>query len=169
MSATVIGKYIDELDQKLDPNAQPSQPENKNIGQEDLQTSGRMVEQKLQQAGQKIEELGHQTDQKLESLGGKAEEATTPKTRPRAGGVAGKSPDWTSWMAGRNGLHWKGQVGHLARSRLMNFFARRVDALSVWAIFFTGRKRVATDDGIEVATSQFSHLFPGKISLSDRT
>ena len=74
----VIGKYIDELDQKLDPNAQPSQAENKNIGQEDLRTSGQVVESKLEQAGQKIEELGRRVDQKLESLGGKANEAVGP-------------------------------------------------------------------------------------------
>ncbi len=75
---TVIGKYIDELDQKLDPNAQPSQAENKNIAQEDLSTSGQVVESKLEQAGQKIEELGRRVDQKLESLGGKGNEAVGP-------------------------------------------------------------------------------------------
>jgi membrane protein required for colicin V production len=74
----VIGKYIDELDQKLDPNTQPSQGENQNIGQEDLKTSGQVVEQKLQQAGQRIEELGRRVDQKLESLGSKAKEAVDP-------------------------------------------------------------------------------------------
>ncbi|MGA2797474.1 MAG: CvpA family protein [Thermoguttaceae bacterium] len=74
----VIGKYIDELDQKLDPNTQPSQGENKNIGQEDLKTNGQVVEQRLQQAGQKIEDLGRQTGQKLESLGGRAKEAIDP-------------------------------------------------------------------------------------------
>ena len=82
----VIGKYIDELDQKLDPNTQPSQPENKNIGQEDLKTSGQVVEQKLQQAGQKIEELGRQAGQKLESLGDQAKRPLTLKNRLRAGG-----------------------------------------------------------------------------------
>ena len=75
---TVIGKYIDELDQKLDPNTQQSQPENKNIGQEDLKTSGQVVEQRLQQAGQKIEEFGRQAGQKLESLGDKSKEAVDP-------------------------------------------------------------------------------------------
>jgi hypothetical protein len=75
---TVIGKYIDELDQKLDPNTQPSEAENKNIGQEDLKNGGQMMEQKLQQAGQKIEELGRQAGQNLESLGGKAKEAVDP-------------------------------------------------------------------------------------------
>jgi len=75
---SVIGKYIDELDQKLDPNTQPSEAENKNIGQEDLKNGGQMMEQKLQQAGQKIEELGRQAGQNLESLGGKAKEAVDP-------------------------------------------------------------------------------------------
>jgi membrane protein required for colicin V production len=74
----VIGKYIDELDQKLDPNTQPSQPENINIGQEDLKNGGRTVGQKLEQAGQKIEELGRQAGQKLESLGHQSKETVEP-------------------------------------------------------------------------------------------
>ena len=60
------------------PTTQPSQAENKTIGQEDLKTSGQVVEQKLEQAGQKIEELGRRVDQKLESLGGNAKEAVAP-------------------------------------------------------------------------------------------
>ncbi len=82
----VIGKYIDELDQKLKPDTQPPQGENKNIGQEDLKNSGRMAEQKLQQAGQKIEELGRQADEKLESLGRQAEQAVDPQKPPQGRG-----------------------------------------------------------------------------------
>jgi membrane protein required for colicin V production len=74
----VIGKYIDELDQKLDPNTQPSQAELKNIGQEDFKTGGQLVESKLEQTGQKIEEFGHRIDQKLESLGGQVKKAVDP-------------------------------------------------------------------------------------------
>jgi len=68
----VVGKYIDELDQKLDPNTPPSQPVEKNIGREDLKSIGRTVEQGLQEAGQKMEDLGGQSDQKLEELGRQA-------------------------------------------------------------------------------------------------
>ena len=84
----VIGKYIDELDQKLVPSAPASQPENKNIGQEDLQNSSRMVEEKLQQAGQKLEELGSQTDKKLEDPGRQAQETDDSQTpqQSRGGG-----------------------------------------------------------------------------------
>jgi membrane protein required for colicin V production len=70
----VIGKYIDELDQKLQPDAQGSPGENKTAGQDDLQNSGQRLEQKLEQAGQKIEELGQRIDQKLESFGSKSGE-----------------------------------------------------------------------------------------------
>ncbi len=75
----VIGKYIDELDQKLEPDAQAPQGENKNIGQEDFKNSGRLVEQKLDQAGQKIEDLGRRIDQKLESLGAQAKQPAEPE------------------------------------------------------------------------------------------
>jgi membrane protein required for colicin V production len=63
----VVGKYIDELDHKLDPNTLP--PENKNLGPNDLKNSGLSLEQKLQEASQKLEEIGRQADQKLEGLG----------------------------------------------------------------------------------------------------
>jgi membrane protein required for colicin V production len=82
----VIGKYIDELDQKLEPSAPASQPENKNIGQEDLQKSGRMAEEKLQQAGKKTEELGSQADKKLEDLGRQDQEAIDPQTPQQSRG-----------------------------------------------------------------------------------
>jgi len=91
----VIGKYIDELDQKLKPSAPASQPENnkednKNVGQEDLKNSGRMVKEKLQQAGQKMEELGRQADKKLEDLGHQAQEAIDSETPQQSRGDSSK-------------------------------------------------------------------------------
>ncbi|HEY4759712.1 MAG TPA: CvpA family protein [Thermoguttaceae bacterium] len=68
----VIGKYIDELDKKLDPNTPPSQPEEKNIGTDDLRDAGRVLEQKLNEAGRAIEALGRQTNQQFETLGSQA-------------------------------------------------------------------------------------------------
>ena len=87
---SVIGKYIDELDQKLEPDAQPAQAENKAMGQDDLKGGGRIVEQKLEQAGQKIEDLGRRVDQKLELLGGQAQQAAEPeKPASEQGGCSG--------------------------------------------------------------------------------
>jgi membrane protein required for colicin V production len=83
---TVLGKYIDELDHKLDPNTLPPQTENKNLGQEDLKNSGRSLEQKLQEAGQKLEEIGSQTDQKLEELGHQAPETVDRQTLQQSRG-----------------------------------------------------------------------------------
>jgi membrane protein required for colicin V production len=83
----VVGKYIDELDHKLDPATLPSQPENKNLGPENLQNSGRALELKLQEAGQKLEELGRQADQKLEDYGQQAHETIDSQTlQPSRGG-----------------------------------------------------------------------------------
>ncbi len=75
----VLGKYIDELDQKLDPNTPPSGPAEKNLGQADGNYPGKAVEQRLQQTGQKIEELGRRADQKIEELGRQAHEALNPQ------------------------------------------------------------------------------------------
>ena len=54
---SVIGKYIDELDQKLEPNAQPAQAENKAMGQDDLKGGGRIVERNWSRQGKKSKTL----------------------------------------------------------------------------------------------------------------
>jgi membrane protein required for colicin V production len=82
----VIGKYIDELDQKLDPNTPPSQPEYKNIGRTDLEDAGKSLEQKLNQAGQAIEELGSHADQKLETIGHQVTDTLNTQTPQQSRG-----------------------------------------------------------------------------------
>ena len=98
----VIGKYIDELDQKLDPDTQPAQVENKAIGQDDLKNGGRIVEQKLEQAGQKIEELGRRVDQKLESLEARRSRLLSLKSLPRSRGAVAASPEFFAPVRRRN-------------------------------------------------------------------
>jgi membrane protein required for colicin V production len=84
----VIGKYIDELDKKLDPNTPASQPDYKYTGQETWKDPGQAVEQKLKEAGNKIEEYGRQADQKLREVGLQTREALNPKNpqQSRGGG-----------------------------------------------------------------------------------
>jgi membrane protein required for colicin V production len=72
----VIGKYLDELDHKLDPATPPSEPpsqqdDNKNVAREEPKNGDRNVEQKLQQAGRELEELGREAVQKLDDVSGK--------------------------------------------------------------------------------------------------
>ena len=76
----VVGKYIDELDKKLDPKTPPAQTEEKNIAQGDWQDPMRSAEQKLQDAArQRMDELGRQANQKLDELGRQSREALDPK------------------------------------------------------------------------------------------
>ncbi len=66
----VLGKYIDELDQKLDHNTPPSTAEEKNISPEDWKKDvSQELEQKIHQASKRIEEIGHQAEEKLEAVG----------------------------------------------------------------------------------------------------
>jgi membrane protein required for colicin V production len=65
---SVVGKYIDELDRKLDPNTPPSQPAEKTREQEDLnygKAAEASLERTLQKASQKLEELGEKAEKKL--------------------------------------------------------------------------------------------------------
>lgn len=83
----VVGKYIDELDQKLDPNTPPAQQGDSLMGQDGFQYSpGRLTQDKLQEAGQKLEDLGRQANQKLNELGQESQEALNPKNSKQSRG-----------------------------------------------------------------------------------
>jgi membrane protein required for colicin V production len=62
----VVGKYIDELDRKLDPNTSPVQTAEKNILPYDWKNPGRALDQKIQEAGLKIEDVERQAREALE-------------------------------------------------------------------------------------------------------
>jgi membrane protein required for colicin V production len=76
----VIGKYIDELDKKLEPSQTELQGESKSAGKENLENGVRMAEEKLRQAGQNLEELGRRADNKLEDIGRQSQEAIDAQT-----------------------------------------------------------------------------------------
>ena len=82
----VIGKYVDELDQKLDPNTPSSQLESNNFGREDWKDTGRTLEEKLQESGRNMEDLGRGADQKLEEFGRQARDAIDSQTPQQSRG-----------------------------------------------------------------------------------
>jgi membrane protein required for colicin V production len=83
----VVGKYIDELDHKLDPNTPPTQTEEKIVGQIDLHDPLHSAEQKLQDAtSQRMEELGRQANQKLDELSRQSHEALDSKNLQQSRG-----------------------------------------------------------------------------------
>jgi membrane protein required for colicin V production len=80
---SVLGKYIDELDKKLDPNTPAAQPEYTNAGTDNWPNPRSDLERKIQEASQKLEdlsrnklnELGRKADQQLDDLGRQSRQA----------------------------------------------------------------------------------------------